>query len=299
MRRGDLKSCRISKGQRIFDVFNMIFLILLCIIMFYPMWHVLCASLSESGALARHSGVLLAPKGFSFTAYKSMFKHPLIMSGYMNSIIILVLSVSVSMILTTLCAYVLSRKNVMWNKFFNKMIVLTMFISGGMIASYLLVSRTLGLRDSYWALVFPGAIGVQNMIIMRTSFQGIPDSLVEAAELDGATHWQILWNVIVPLAKATIAVITLYYSVAVWNSWFGASIYLSSRSKFPLQLILREILIANNTEAMVGSGTQDQESIAETVKYATIVAATLPILCIYPFLQKHFTKGVMIGAVKG
>jgi len=299
VRRGDKKNCRMTTGQRVFDVFNMIFLILLCVVMFYPMWHVVVASFSKAGDLLQHNGVLLKPVGFTFDAYKSMIKHPLIMSGYMNSIFLLVSSVAVSMVLTTICAYVLSRKGVMWNKFFNKMIVVTMFVSGGMIAAYLLVARTLGLRDTYWALVLPHAISVHNMIIMRTAFQGIPDSLVEAAEIDGASHWQIMWKVIIPLSKATLAVITLYYSVAVWNSWFGASIYLSSREKYPLQLVLREILIANNTDAMAGNAGQDQASIAETIKYATIVAATIPILCIYPFLQKHFTKGVMIGAVKG
>ena len=299
MRRGDKKNCRMTTGQRVFDVFNMIFLILLCVVMFYPMWHVVVASFSKAGDLLQHNGVLLKPIGFTFDAYKSMLKHPLIMSGYMNSIFLLVSSVAVSMVLTTICAYVLSRKGVMWNKFFNKMIVVTMFVSGGMIAAYLLVARTLGLRDTYWALVLPHAISVHNMIIMRTAFQGIPDSLVEAAEIDGASHWQIMWKVIIPLSKATLAVITLYYSVAVWNSWFNASIYLASREKYPLQLVLREILIANNTDAMAGNAGQDQASIAETIKYATIVAATIPILCIYPFLQKHFTKGVMIGAVKG
>lgn len=299
MRRGDNKNCRITKGQKVFDVFNMVFLIFLCVIMFYPMWHVVVASFSNAGELAKNSGVLLKPAGFSLSAYESMFKHPLIMTGYANSIILLVLSVAISMVLTTICAYVLSRKGVMWNKFFSKMIVITMFVSGGMIASYLLIARTMGLRDTYWALVLPHAISVHNMIIMRTAFQGIPDSLVEAAEIDGASHWQIMWKVVIPLSKATLAVITLYYSVAVWNSWFGASIYLASREKYPLQLVLREILIANNTDAMNGSSGQDQASIAETIKYATIVAATIPILCIYPFLQKHFTKGVMIGAVKG
>ena len=296
-----MKNCRITKGQRVFDAFNIAFLLLLCVVMFYPMWHVVMASFSNAGALSSNAGILLLPAGkFGFAAYESMFKHPLIMTGYGNSIFILVASVAVSMLFTTLCAYVLSRKGVMWNKMFNKMIVFTMFVSGGMIATYLLVARTLQLNDSYLALILPGAISVQNMIIMRTSFQGIPDALVEAAEIDGASHWQILWKVVIPLSKSILAVITLYYSVGVWNSWFNAAIYLSDREKFPLQLILREILIASNTDSMTGgAGGQDQESIAETIKYATIVAATVPILCVYPFLQKHFTKGVMIGAVKG
>lgn len=292
-------NCRITKGQKVFDIFNICFMILLCVAMFYPMWHVLVASFSDAGELAMKNGILLKPAGFSLDAYRGMFKHPLIMKGYLNSIFILISSVFVSMILTIICAYVLSRKGVMWNSFFNKMIVFTMFVNGGMIATYLLVTRTLMLNDSFWAIILPGAINVQNMIIMRTSFQGIPDSLHEAADIDGATQWQILWKVVLPLSKSILAVITLYYSVTIWNAWFNASIYLSTREKYPLQLILREILIANNTDAMAGAGGQDQASIAETIKYATIVGATLPILCVYPFLQKHFTKGVMIGAVKG
>lgn len=299
MRRGDKKNCRITKGQKVFDAFNMVFLIFLCVIMFYPMWHVVTASFSDAGELATKHGILLKPAGFSLEAYKSMFKHPLISRSYLNSIFLLASSVSASMILTIICAYVLSRKGAMLNVFFNKMIVFTMFVHGGMIATYLLVARTLGLNDTYWALILPGAISVHNMIIMRTSFYGIPDALSEAAEIDGATQWQILWKVVLPLSKSILAVITLYYSVAVWNAWFNASIYLNSREKFPLQLVMREILIANNTDSMAGSGSQDQATIAETIKYATIVAATVPILCIYPFLQKHFTKGVMIGAVKG
>lgn len=292
-------NCRITKGQKVFDIFNICFMILLCVAMFYPMWHVLVASFSDAGELAMKNGILLKPAGFSLDAYRGMFKHPLIIKGYLNSIFILISSVFVSMILTIICAYVLSRKGVMWNSFFNKMIVFTMFVNGGMIATYLLVTRTLMLNDSFWAIILPGAINVQNMIIMRTSFQGIPDSLHEAADIDGATQWQILWKVVLPLSKSILAVITLYYSVTIWNAWFNASIYLSTREKYPLQLILREILIANNTDAMAGAGGQDQASIAETIKYATIVGATLPILCVYPFLQKHFTKGVMIGAVKG
>ncbi len=299
MRRGELKNCRITKGQRVFDFFNICFLIMLSIVMFYPMWHVVCASFSDASELAKNEGVLLLPIQFNINAYSSMFKHPLIMRSYFNSIFLLVSSVAVSMLFTTICAYVLSRKNVLWNKFFNIMIIFTMFFHGGLIATYLLVARTLKLNNTYWALILPNALSVYNMIIMRTSFEGIPESISEAAYVDGASHWQVLWKIVLPLSKSILAVMVLYYAVGVWNAWFSASIYLSSRSKFPLQLILREILISNNTEQMAGVGGQDQEAIGETIKFATIVFATVPILCVYPFLQKYFTKGVMIGAVKG
>ena len=299
MRRGDIRSNRTTNGERLFNIFNMCFLILLCAVMFYPMWHVLCSSFSNSKELSLNNGLVIWPLGFNFNAYKSMFRHPLIMRSYLNSVFILVSSVSVSMLLTVICAYVLSRKNVLLNKFFNLMVIFTMFFNGGLVATYLLVARTLKMNDTYWALVLPTAISVYNMIIVRTAFESIPESVNEAAYIDGASHWQVLWKIVLPLSKSTLAVMVLYYAVGTWNAWFGSSIYLTTRSKFPLQLVLREILIANNTDSMTGAGNEDTEAIAETIKYATIVFATVPILCVYPFLQKYFTKGVMIGAVKG
>lgn len=296
---GKYANFRITKGQKVFDVFNLIFLMLLCLVTFYPMWHIVCASFSTASELLSYNGTLLLPRKFTFDAYKMMFKHPLIIRSYGNAIFILVASVSASMVLTTICAYVLSRKNMLWKKALNLIVIFTMFVHGGLVARYLLVARTLKMNDSYWALILPNALSVYNMIIMRTSFEQIPDSLYEAAYLDGANHWQVLWQVVVPLSKSIFAVLVLYYSVGVWNGWFDASIYLRTRSKFPLQLILREILIANDTGQMESSVGQDQEVISETIKYATMIVATVPLLCIYPYLQKYFTKGVMIGAVKG
>lgn len=297
--RGRGVAYRESIGERTFNVFNICFLILLSICMLYPMWYVLCGSFSDSMMLQRNSNVLLAPIGFNIQAYKKMLSHPLITSAYINSILIVVVGVSLNILFTSLCAYVLSRKNVMWNKFFTAMIIFTMFFGGGMIPTYLLVSQTLGLYDSFWSLVLPGTINVYNMIIMRTSFEGIPSSLEEAAKIDGAGHVRILFQVIMPLSKAILAVMVLYYAVAHWNAWFEASIYLKTREKYPLQLVLREILISNDTNSMANASATDQEAIGESIKYATIIYATVPILCVYPFLQKYFTKGVMIGAVKG
>lgn len=290
---------RESNGEKVFNVFNVCFLLILSVCMLYPMWYVLCGSLSDSMMLQRSNGVLLAPMGFNIQAYKKMLSHPLITSSYINSIFIVLVGVSINILFTSLCAYVLSRRNVMWNKLFTGMIVFTMFFGGGMIPTYLLVSKSLKLYDSLWALILPGTINVYNMIVMRTSFEGVPVSLEEAAKIDGAGHIRILFQVILPLSKAIIAVMVLYYAVAHWNSWFDASIYLKSRSKYPLQLVLREILISNDTNSMANASALDQEAIGESIKYATIIYATVPILCVYPFLQKYFTKGVMIGAVKG
>ena len=186
----------------------------------------------------------------------------------------------------------------MLKNFIMVLMLFTMYFSGGLIPSYITI-KSLGLYNSLLALILPGAISTYNLIIMRTSFQGIPSGLEEAAYLDGAGHLSIIWNVILPLSKAIIAVMVLYYGVAHWNSWFGASIYLNDRNKYPLQLILREILLQNDVSNMAGGSGSDEYSIAESIKYAVIIVATAPILCIYPFLQKYFVKGVMIGALKG
>lgn len=291
---------KISKQQRIFDVFNVLLMLALSIVMIYPIWHVVCAAMSESGKLMAHTGILLTPKGLNFEAYKAVFNNPMIVKGYINTIVVVVSGVLLNIVLTAIAAYCLSQKNVMWSKLVMKCIVITMYFSGGLIPTYLLVSRTLGLNNSFLALILPTAISTYNLIIMRTSFEQIPDSLIESARLDGAAHLQVLFKIVIPLSKSIIAVMTLYYAVAHWNSWFPASIYIKEREKFPLQLILREILIQNDTYSMAQDmSASDQYAIGENIKYAIIVVATIPILLIYPFLQKYFTKGVLIGAVKG
>lgn len=289
-----------SPSRKAFNVFNIIFMLCMIVITLYPLLYVVFASLSDSNELMKHSGLLLKPVGFSWAAYKAVFQNPNILQGYKNTIIVLISSVAVSMFLTCLAAYVLSRKNVLFNGVITFIIMFTMFFSGGMIPTYLLVNN-LGLTNTYWALILPTAISTYNMIIMRTGFAAIPESLEESAKIDGANHFTILFKIVIPLAKPTMAVIVLYYAVACWNSWFNAMIYLQKRRDLqPLQLILRGILIENDTSNMQdGNVGQDTESIAESIKYAVIVVATLPILAIYPFLQKYFIKGIMIGAVKG
>jgi len=201
--------------------------------------------------------------------------------------------------MTSLGAYALSRQNFLWKNPIMFGIVFTMFFSGGLIPTFLLVNK-IGLLDSRWALIIPAAMSTYNLIIMRTSFQGIPASLEESAKLDGANDFTVLFRIVMPLSMPVIAVMILFYGVAHWNSWFSALIYIRSRDLFPLQLILREILITNNTDSMMtGVGGGDRMPIGETIKYATIIVSTIPVLCLYPFLQKYFVKGVMIGAIKG
>ena len=223
----------------------------------------------------------------------------MIWSGYGNTILNLVLALAFNISLTTLGAYALSRKELMVRRPIMLMIIFTMFFSGGLIPNYILV-RNLGMVDTRWALFIPTAISAYNLIIMRTSFESIPDTLIEAAKLDGAGDFTILFRVALPISNAVVAVMVLFYAVEQWNSWFPAFIYLKSRELWPLQLVLREIIIENNVSDMLtGVDAAEMLAVSESIKYATIVVATLPILCIYPFLQKYFVKGVMIGAVKG
>lgn len=289
---------KVSPAQRIFDVCNVIFMLFMIVIMLYPMWYVACASFSNSNILLGHQGPLILPIEPNLEAYKAVFTNPMIISGYKNTLIILIFGVTLNLVLTSIAAYCLSRKLYL-GKFFMKMITITMYISGGMIPTYLLVTRTLHMNNSLLALIIPTAISTYNLIIMRTSFSQIPESLIESARLDGANNLQILWKIVIPVSKAIVSVMVLYYAVSHWNSWFNASIYLKDRSLFPLQLVLREILIQNNTSSMSDALAADQYAIGESIKYAVIIVATVPILLIYPYLQKYFTKGVMIGAVKG
>jgi len=263
----------------------------------YPMLHVLFASLSNAPLLMKHQGLLLMPEGFSTDAYIAVFKNEMIPLGYRNTLFIVTVGVAVNLILTSLGAYYLSRKDQFLVKYIMMFVVFTMFFSGGMIPSYLNVKQ-LGIDNTLWALIFPVGISTFNLIILRTSFLGIPDSLDESAKLDGAGHWTILTRIYIPLSKAVLAVLVLYYGVGHWNAWFNAMIYLRNRDLYPLQLILREILIANDTSSMLQINA-DVNQVAETIKYAVVIVATAPILCLYPFLQKYFVKGVLIGAVKG
>ena len=290
-----------SNGERAFEVFNITFMICLILITFYPFLYVLYASLSEPGDLLRHTGVLLLPYGLHFDAYKLVFYNPIIGSSYLNTIIYVVGGLLVSMALTLLGAYALSRRNVKWASLITMIIVFTMWFSGGMIPYYLTVN-SLGLINTRWALIVPRAISTYNLIVMRTAFKQIPDSMEESARIDGANDLIILARIIIPVALPTIAVISLFYVSATWNAWFDAMMFINKRNLYPLQLLLREILVLGTTNSMLVSGNVfqgDQLQVGETIKYATVMVATVPILCVYPFLQKYFIKGVMIGAVKG
>ena len=282
-------------GGKVFDVFNYALLALVAFVTLYPFLYVIFASLSDPVQLMGNSAPLWKPFGFSLAAYKKVFSNSSIYIGYANTIFYVVVGTTVNIIMTCIAAYVLSRKQFMLRRFFTLMFIFTMYFNGGLIPNYLLI-KGLHLIDNRLALILPGAISTFNLMIMITGFEGIPKSLEESARIDGAGDWTILFRIIMPLAKPTIMVILLYYAVGHWNAWFNAMIYIRDASKRPLQLFLRDILTRNQMGAMTGQ--TDIEDVGQTIKYATILVSTAPILCIYPFIQKYFVQGVMIGAVK-
>ncbi|CAN7445713.1 carbohydrate ABC transporter permease [Paenibacillus sp. LjRoot56] len=288
---------KLTRGERTFGYFNILFMLILCAVTLYPFLYVALASLSDATSLLQQRGIMLKPAGFDLGAYKAVFENPMIVKGYQNTLVYVFLGTAINLLMTAIGAYVLSRPNLYFKNIIMFFIVVTMVFHGGLIPSYLLVND-LGMMNTMWAILIPGAINTFNMIIMRTSFQGIPVSLEESARMDGAGDWKILFRIVIPLSMPVIAVMILWYAVGHWNSYFNALIYLRNREAYPLQLVLREILISNNTDSMMSGGGDDKYAIGETIKYAAIMVSTLPIICLYPFLQKYFVQGVMIGAIK-
>ncbi|MCI8624519.1 MAG: carbohydrate ABC transporter permease [Provencibacterium sp.] len=287
-----------TAGDHIFDTFNVLLLSLFSILFLYPMVHVVMASFSEPRQIMNHVGILLWPDGFSLEGYKVVLGNPNILNGYLNTIFYVVAGTALNILLSSMGAYVLSSKEFPMKRTISIAIVFTMYFSGGMIPNFLLV-RGLGMYNSRLAMLLPAAINTWNLIMMRTSFAAIPDSLAESARIDGANDFTILFRIIFPVAKATIAVMVLFYAVGHWNSWFNAMIYLQDREKYPLQLILREILISNSSSGnTVEAADEITNFLGQLIKYCTIVVSTLPVLCIYPFVQKYFMTGVMVGAIK-
>jgi len=285
-------------GERTFNGVNIFLLTLLSVIFLYPMWHCLMASFSDPVRLTGYRGFIFAPLGHSMEGYTAILRNRNIGTGYTNTIIYILVGTSINMLLTILGGYALSRKRLMLRRVLTLAFVFTMYVDFGLIPAFLNV-KGLGLYNTRWALLLPGAISTYNLIVMRTAFQAIPASLEESAYIDGADDFVILFRIMLPLAKATLAVIVLFYAVGHWNAWFSAAIYLQNRDFFPLQLFLREILLANSSNAMMDLGSLDSvRYLDELLKYCSIIVATVPILCVYPFIQKYFVTGVMLGSVK-
>ena len=289
---------RLTFGDVVFESFNTIIMMLVVAATLYPFLYILFASFSEALPLTQHRGLLIRPLGFSFAAYRLAFLNPMIGKGYMNTLTIVTVGTALNILFTSMSGYVLSRKRFTPRKIIMLIATFTMFFGGGLIPFYLQV-RALNLHNTYFALWLPTLISTFNLIILRNAFAAVPDSMEESARIDGANDMVIFSRIMVPLVLPTIAVIILYCAVGHWNGWFNAMLFMNKRETFPLQLILREILINNSmTDMLVDVGGTDREMVGETIKYATIVIATVPILCVYPFLQKYFVRGVMIGAIK-
>lgn len=290
-----------SRSDKIFVLVNTILLIGITGIVLYPLILIVSSSLSNP-LQVMNGNVWLLPKEFSIQSYLMVFKDSSIGIGYRNTFFYTVVGTSINLFMTIAAAYPLSRKDFVGRHLFTAMFVFTMFFSGGLIPTYLVV-KGLGLIDTFWVMVLPNAVAMYNIIIMRTYMQNsIPPELQEAAYVDGSTNIGSLFRIVLPLSKPILAVMVLFYGVAHWNAFFNALIYLSDRNEFPLQLILREILIQNQMSEQMMSDVDslsDRQMFAEGIKYAVIIIASLPVLVIYPFLQRYFVKGFMVGALKG
>lgn len=290
-----------SRGDRAFNMIVYVILGLVAVIVLYPLIFVLSASFSDPQTVLRGE-MLLWPKGFNLNSYSKIFQNQDILSGYSNTLLYTTIGTLINLVMTVLGAYPLSRKDFVGKNAVMALFVFTMFFGGGLIPTYLLI-KDLGMLNTFWVMVIPNAVSIWNIIIMRTFFQqSIPYELQEAATIDGCSNIQILTRIILPLSMPIIAVMILFYAVGHWNAFFSTLLYLSDKEKFPLQLILREILIQGQTSDMVKMSTESaikQQREVEGIKYAVLVVANIPVLILYPFLQRYFVKGVMIGAIKG
>lgn len=288
---------RETRRDRIFLNVLLAISVIILIIELYPLIYIVSASFSSSDAISRGQ-VYLLPVEFSLDGYKMLSKNKDILTGFTNSVLYLIVGTSINMLLTVALAYPLSRKELPFRNMLTLFIVFTMYVQGGLIPTYLQVSR-MNLVDTLWGLILPNAIITTNMIIMRTYFQtSLPESLHEAAVLDGCNYTCYLLKIVLPLSLPILAVVGLYYAVGHWNNYFDALIYLRSRNKQSLQLVLRDILLANQVNSGDGSYSESSK-LGVTIKYSVIVVSCIPMMIAYPFVQKFFVKGVMIGALKG
>ncbi|BFH64759.1 carbohydrate ABC transporter permease [Paenibacillus azoreducens] len=295
-----------TKRDKVFLICNYIYVFLAFLIVFYPLVYMISASISDPKYVA--SGEMwLWPKGITFDGYKRVFENSSIWIGYGNTILYTVVGTTINLLVTLPAAYALSRKDFVGRNFFMGMFMVTMFFGGGLVPTYLLVKQ-LGMINTMWAIVIPSAASIWNIIVSRTFFQSsIPKELQEAAQIDGCTNMRLFIKIILPLSMPIIAVMALFYGVGNWNSYFSALIYLNDSAKYPLQLVLRQILVLQEMAAQGGgaidastaAAMNSKAEIAALVKYAVIIVATIPVIVIYPFLQRYFVQGVMIGSVKG
>lgn len=282
-------------GETIFRIFNGILMTLVVIATLYPFWYIIVCSFSSITHIVS-TPFILWPDGWQIQAYKQVFRNDLIPNAYGVTLFITLVGTSISMILTILGAFVLSRRSLPGRKYMTLLAVFTMLFNGGLVPTYLTVSN-LGLTNTIWALIIPSALSTYNMVIMRNFFLGVPETLYEAAEMDGIRHTGYLFRILLPLSLPSLATITLFYAVSYWNSYFNSIIYIRTNDLWPMQTVLRQILMADQINMLYD---ETEHSIpSEMLKDAMIVITTMPIICVYPFLQKYFVKGVMVGSLKG
>ena len=291
-----------STGRKVFNACNILFMMILMILTLYPFLYVLFASLSDPLKLYSHTGLLLHPLGFSLKGYSFVLNYRAIWNGYAVTLFLATVGTACTLVASLLFAYVLSKKDSMLHGFFTFTAVFTMYFNGGMVPTYLIV-KNVGLLDSVWSLIIPGLISTYYVIILRTALTGVPKEMIESAELDGANEMVTLVRILLPLIMPTIAAISLFIVVGYWNSWTNALLYIQDNKKMPLQMVLRQIVVNNDVSAAAGTGASNRsgedQATRMLLKYATIMVSVIPIICVYPFLQKYFTKGVMVGALKG
>lgn len=291
-----------TRGDAYFDAANLVIMTLFLLVVAYPIYFVIIASVSNPFAV-NGGDVWLYPVGFSFDGYEAIFRDDSIWLGYRNSVFYTVAGTTVNLLVTLTAGYSLSKKELIGKKPLSLFFLFTMMFNGGLIPTYILI-KNLGMINTFWVMIIPNAIGVYNLFITRTFFQtSIPDSLYEAAAMDGCSHSRFFVSVVLPLSTAIVAVQALFYGVNHWNAFFQALIYLSEYKRYPLQLILREILVKNQVTNEISPedlvSMAERELIAEKLKYGVVIVASVPFLILYPFLQKYFVKGVMLGAIKG
>ena len=294
---------KLMKSDYVFLTFVTLALFAFFIIVLYPLLYVFSASFS--GGVMAGGGLSLIPARVTMEGYNAVFEQKTVWSGYANSLLYMVTGTAVALVVTILCAYPLSRRTFKNGKVVMALCIFTMYFSGGMIPTYLTI-RNYNMLNTIWALILPGSLSVYNMIVMRTYFNtSIPDEMREAAQIDGCGEWRFLLQIVLPLSGPILAVIGLYYAVDLWNSYYGALLYISDKSKLPLANVLRELLVQSQSLSMESNVTLDSttqalmEKRAEVMRYSLIIVSSLPVMCLYPFVQKYFVKGVMIGAVKG
>ncbi|MET9384191.1 carbohydrate ABC transporter permease [Streptomyces sp. NPDC002928] len=288
---------RPTRGYRVFQGVNGVILTLVVVVTLYPFLNIIARSFS-GGRQIRAGEVTLWPKGFNLTTYRIVFHDSAFWRSYGNTVFYTVVSTAVAMVLTTCYAYVLSKKNLRGRGFLVGVAVFTMFFTGGLIPNYVLVT-SLGLKNTVWALAIPNAISVFNLLVMKAFFESLPTELEEAAQIDGLSTYGILLRIVLPLSKAIVATMVLFYSVSFWNSWFGAFLYMDRTDLMPVTVYLRNLIAGATGGSNAGAETAQLSQVAANVQAVTIVLTSLPILCVYPFVQRYFVSGMTLGAVKG